>query len=525
MTAPNQSTQVKRGFALRALDMVERVGNRLPDPITLFIILALAVIAVSWIAASMNVSAVHPGTGETITAVNLLSAEGLRRILTQAVANFAAFPPLGLVIVVVIGIGVTEHSGLISVALRALVGAVPRSLLTATVVFAGIMSSMAVDAGYVVLVPMGAMLFAAVGRHPLAGLAAAFAGVSGGFSSNLLITSIDPLLSGLSEAAAQMVDENYVVHPTANYYFMAVSVFLVTALGTWVTARFVEPRLGEWDPSHGEAQESELQLAEATEREKKGLRAAGLTFLAFMVLLAILVIPSNGILRDPAAVAAGQPWYIQIAPFLGGIVPIIMIMFLLLGIVYGKVAGTIKSDRDVARMSSSAVAVLGSYIVLAFAAAQFIAYFDWSNLGRILAIGGANTLQGMGFTGVPLLVAFVAVSAFINLFIGSASAKWAIMAPVFVPMLMFMGYSPELTQAAYRVGDSTTNVITPLMPYFPVVIAFVQKYDKRAGLGTLISMMLPYSIVFLIGWTILFAIWMLMGWPLGPGVPMEYVPG
>ncbi len=291
-----------------------------------------------------------------------------------------------------------------------------------------------------------------------------------------------------------------------------------------MTARFVEPRLGEWDPSHGEAKESELQLAEATEREKKGLRAAGLTFLAFMVLLAILVIPSNGILRDPAAVAAGQPWYIQIAPFLGGIVPIIMIMFLLLGIVYGKVAGTIKSDRDVARMSSSAVAVLGSYIVLAFAAAQFIAYFDWSNLGRILAIGGANTLQGMGFTGVPLLVAFVAVSAFINLFIGSASAKWAIMAPVFVPMLMFMGYSPELTQAAYRVGDSTTNVITPLMPYFPVVIAFVQKYDKRAGLGTLISMMLPYSIMFLIGWTILFAIWMLMGWPLGPGVPMEYVP-
>src|SRR5690606_7208193 len=270
----------------------------------------------------------------------------------------------GLVIVVVIGIGVMEHSGLISVALRALVGAVPRSLLTATVVFAGIMSSMAVDAGYVVLVPMGAMLFAAVGRHPLAGLAAAFAGVSGGFSSNLLITSIDPLLSGLSEAAAQMVDENYVVHPTANYYFMAVSVFLVTALGTWVTARFVEPRLGEWDPSHGEAQESELQLAEATEREKKGLRAAGLTLLAFMVLLAILVGPSNGILRGPAAVAAGQPWYSRIAPCLGGIVPIIMIMFLLLGIVYGKVAGTIKSDRDVARMSSSAVAVLGSYIVL-----------------------------------------------------------------------------------------------------------------------------------------------------------------
>ena len=522
MTAP--ATPVKRGIALRMLDVVERVGNKLPDPITLFVILAAGVLVASGVAAYFSVSAVHPGTGETINAVNLLSGEGLRRILTEAVRNFAAFPPLGLVIVVVIGIGVTEHSGLISVALRTLVGSVPRVLLTATIVFAGIMSSMAVDAGYVVLVPGGAMLFAAVGRHPLAGLAAGFSGVSGGFSANLLITSLDPLLSGLSEHAARMVDEAYVVHPTANYYFMIASVFLITILGTWVTARIVEPRLGTWDPSNSDAREDEIRLDKATPLEMKGLRAAGITFLLFLALCAILVVPQNALLRDPAAVAAGEPWYIQVKPFLDSIVMLIMIMFLVLGIVYGRVAGTIKSDKDVARMSSSAVAVLGSYIVLAFAAAQFIAYFDWSNMGRIFAIGGANALQGMGFTGVPLLVAFVGVSAFINLFIGSASAKWAIMAPIFVPMLMFMGYSPELTQVAYRVGDSTTNIITPLMPYFPVVIAFAQKYDRRTGIGTLISAMLPYSIVFLIGWTILFAIWMLAGWPLGPGVTMEYVP-
>jgi aminobenzoyl-glutamate transport protein len=514
----------KKGLLLRMLDVVERVGNRLPDPITLFALFALLVVLASWLAATAGLSAVHPGTGDTVSAVNLLSAEGIRRMLTQAVANFTAFPPLGLVIVVIIGIGVTEHSGLIAVALKALVGAVPRSFLTATLVFAGIMSSMAVDAGYVVLTPLGAMLFAAVGRHPLAGLAAAFAGVSAGFSANLLITSLDPLLSGLSQEAARLVDPAYVVQPTANYYFMIVSVFLLTALGTWVTGRFVEPRLGTWDPSHGEAVEDELKLGEVTDRERRALRAAGIAFVAFVALLALLVVPQNGILRDPEAVAAGRPVYEQIRPFLNAIVTLLMLMFLVTGLVYGWVAGTIRSDRDVARMSSQAVAVLGSYIVLAFAAAQFVAYFGWSNLGLILAINGADGLRAVGFTGVPLLLSFIVVAAFINLFIGSASAKWAVMAPVFVPMLMLSGYSPELVQAGYRVGDSTTNIITPLMQYFPVIIAFAQKYDRRSGLGTLISAMLPYSVVFLIGWSVLFTIWMLAGWPLGPGAPMEYVP-
>ncbi len=518
-----EATAKKKSLFLRFLDVVERVGNKLPDPITLFALFALLVILVSWLAGSTGLAAVHPGTGETVRAVNLLSAEGIRRMLTQAVANFVAFPPLGLVIVVIIGIGVTEHSGLIGVALKQLVSAVPPSFLTATLVFAGIMSSMAVDAGYVVLTPLGAMLFAAVGRHPLAGLAAAFAGVSAGFSANLLITSLDPLLSGLSQEAAQLVDPNYVVQPTANYYFMIVSVFLLTGLGTFVTSRFVEPRLGTWDPSHGSGVEDEIKLGEVTPREKKALRAAALAFLVFLAVVAVLVVPQGGILRDPEAVAAGQPIYVQIRPFLNAIVTLLMLMFLVTGLVYGWVAGTIRSDKDVAKMSSDAVAVLGSYIVLAFAAAQFVAYFNWSNLGLILAINGADVLKAVGFTGVPLLLSFIIVSAFINLFIGSASAKWAVMAPVFVPMLMLTGYSPELVQAAYRVGDSTTNIITPLLQYFPVIIAFAQKYDRRSGLGTLISAMLPYSIVFMIGWAILFAIWMAGGWPLGPGAPLEYV--
>jgi aminobenzoyl-glutamate transport protein len=518
----------RRSWFLRALDGVERVGNKLPDPITLFVLFAVLVVVVSWIAATANVTAIHPGTGASVNAVNLLSAEGLRRMLTQAVANFAAFPPLGLVIVVIIGIGVTERSGLITVALKRLVSAVPESALTMTVVFAGIMSSMAVDAGYVVLTPLGAMLFAAVGRHPLAGLAAAFAGVSAGFSANLLITSLDPLLAGLSQEAAQLIDPDYIVHSTANYYFMIASVFLLTALGTFTTHRFVEPRLGRWNPQRaGDAEvthESSTDLATITPQEQKGLKAAGLAFLAMCVLFALLVVPTNAPLRDPEAVAAGAPIIAQIGPFLAAIVTLIMLLFLVCGIVYGVVAGTIRSDRDVAQMSSEGVAVLGSYIVLAFAAAQFIAYFNWSNLGLILAINGASALQTIGFTGLPLLVSFIIVAAFINLFIGSASAKWAVMAPVFVPMLMLTGFSPEVVQAAYRVGDSTTNIITPLMQYFPVIIAFARKYDRDSGIGTLISAMLPYSIVFMIGWIVLFALWTLLGLELGPGAPMHYVP-
>jgi aminobenzoyl-glutamate transport protein len=516
-------TPGRDGLMLRFLDAVERIGNRLPDPITLFVLLALSVVIVSAIAALVDVRAVHPGTGAEIAVENLLSRDQIRRMMTNAVANFTAFPPLGLVVVVVIGIGVTEHSGLVAVALRRLVTAVPPSLMTSVLVFAGIMSSLAVDAGYVVLTPLGAMMFAAIGRHPLVGLAAAFAGVSAGFSANLLITSLDPLLSGLSTAAANVVDPAYQVQPTANYYFMIVSVFLLTVLGTWVTHRFVEPRMGTWDPAYAPGV-PRTNLGEITPRERRGLGAAGVSLVAFIVLVAAMVVPRTGVLRDPEAVAAGAPYPVQIAPFLGSLVVILMVMFLVTGIAYGVVAGTIKSDKDVARMSSDGVATLGNYIVLAFFAAQFVAYFNWSNLGLILAVHGADALRTVGLTGLPLLLAFAVLSAVLNLFIGSASAKWAVAAPVFVPMMMLVGYSPEVVQAAYRIGDSSTNVVTPLMPYFPVIVAFVRRYDRRAGIGTLLSAMLPYSIVFMIGWLALFALWVGLGLPLGPGAPMHYVP-
>jgi aminobenzoyl-glutamate transport protein len=505
------------GTTRRLLDSIEAVGNRLPDPITLFVILIGLVMLVSWIATVAGAGATHPGTGEPILPVNLFSSEQVRRILTQMPQTFATFPPLGLVLVVMIGIGVAERSGLIESALRAFVSSVPPRAITATVVLAGMLSSLAVDAGYVVLIPLGAVIFHGVGRHPLAGLAAAFAGVSGGFSANLLLTSLDPLLAGFTGPAAHIVDPTYVVYPTANYYLMAALVPVFTVIGTYVTDRILEPRLGAYDASRGEAGPP-ARAEPLTPAERRGLALAGVVTLATLGLFAAAVVPAAGPLRDPD----GAMLIEQIAPFLQSIVALMLILFLLPGLAFGITTGRIRSDRDVSRMMSDTMATMGAYIVLAFVAAHLVAFFSWSNLGVITAVVGADFLQGIGFTGIPLIVAFVLVSATLNLFIGSASAKWAIMAPVFVPMLMMLGYSPELTQAAYRIGDSVTNILTPLMPYFPLVIVFAQKYDREVGIGTIISAMLPYSIAFALGGLLLLGVWLLAGFPLGPDAPLHY---
>ncbi|PPS44107.1 AbgT family transporter [Chroococcidiopsis sp. TS-821] len=508
-TPPEQSSSPKKsGWISKSLAFIEAVGNKLPDPLTLFFIFCLAVIAISAIAAAMNVSVVNPATNETITAVSLLTPDGIRRIVTEAVTNFTEFPPLGTVIVAMLGVGVAEATGLLAALLRQLVLIAPAKLIAPTVVFAGVMSNIASDAGYVVLVPLGAIVFLAFKRHPLAGMAAAFAGVSGGFSANLLLSPLDPLLAGLSQSAAQLIDPNYVVNATANYYFLAFSTLLVTLVGWYVTDKIVEPRL---DTYQGE---EETPIEELSASERKGLRWAGYALLAFVVFVLALLLPPQGVLRSPE----GE---IIPSPFIDGIVFLIAIAFLIPAIAYGAAAGTIRNDKDVAQSMGNAMSSLGYYIALAFIAAQFVAYFSWSNLGLITAVNGANFLRATGVTGSPILLLFVLLTVVLNLFVGSASAKWAIMAPVFVPMLMLVGFSPELTQAVYRIGDSTTNIITPLMPYFPIVVAFGQKYDKNLGIGTLISLMLPYSVSFLISWTILFFIWLFLGIPLGPGAPIR----
>lgn len=515
-----------RRLVLGSLDRIERVGNKLPDPLSLFAILIGITMVVSWLASAAGVGAVHPGTGNRIEAVNLFDGSQLRRIFVEMPQTFAAFPPLGMVLVIMLGIGVAERSGLIAAALKGFVRAMPAGLLSATVVFAGMMSSLAVDAGYVVLIPLGAVIFHSVGRHPIAGLAAAFAGVSGGFSANLLVTSLDPLLAGFTEPAAQLLDPTYPVLPTANYYMMIALVPAFTVLGAYVTDRILEPRLGKWDRSEagedfvdGDGDEASRPLTDA---ERKGLRWAGISVLLLSAAVAAMVIPSGAPLRNPDG---GEFLVQRIDPFLRSMVAIMTIAFFVPGLVYGVITGSVRSDRDVARMTAESMSSMGVYIVLAFAAAHLVAFFGWSNLGLITAISGAAFLQSIGFTGIPLLVGFVVVSATINLFIGSASAKWAIMAPVFVPMFMLLGYSPELTQAAYRIGDSVTNILTPLLPYFPLVIVFARKYQKDIGIGTLVASMLPYSVAFGIGGILLLIAWMLAGFPLGPGSPLEYVTG
>ncbi len=499
------------GFVDKFLHYVEKVGNALPHPATLFAIFALLAIVLSWVASQFDLSVAHPGTGELIHPVNLLSVHGLHMILTNMVSNFTGFAPLGVVLVAMLGIGIAEGSGLIGTALRLMVLSSPKRILTFVVVFAGILSNTASEVGYVLLVPLSAVIFLAVGRHPIAGMAAAFAGVSGGYSANLLLGTIDPLLAGLSQEAAQIIDPTYVVNPAANYYFMFFSTFFIAAAGTWVTDKIVEPRLGAYTGS-----EKPEEIKRLSAEEKKGLRFALVTAVFLVGIMLWGTIPANGFLRD------AETGSLLHSPFMEGIVAIIFITAAVMGIAYGVGAGTFKNDSDVMKGMGKSMETLGVYIVLVFFAAQFVAYFKWTNLGLIFAIEGAGVLQSSGLGSIPLMIGFIIITAIINMVMGSASAKWTIMAPVFIPMFMLLGYSPELTQVVYRIGDSVTNIISPMMSYFALIVAFMQKYDRKAGIGTIISTMLPYTFVFSIVWIVILVIWMIFGLPIGPDAPLTY---
>lgn len=500
----------KKSFVNKFLDFVEAGGNKLPHPVTLFFVFCVVIIGVSWICSKMGASVTYSELDrktmeifeKTLVVKSLISAEGIRYMFQSMVTNFTGFAPLGTVLVALIGIGVCEGSGLMAAVLRKVVTSTPRKAITAVVVLLGVLSNIASDAGYVVLVPLGALIFLSFKRHPLAGLAASFAGVSGGFSANLLLSTTDPLLSGLTTEAARLMIPDYFVNPASNYYFMFVSTFVITIIGTFITEKIVEPRLGSYTGEIENSHEGDL-----TDIERKGLRAAGISLLIYIIIMLVLMLPENAVLREDGLLKSFTSH---------GLVPALMLFFFIPGLVYGKVTKKIKSDKDVANMMGKALAGMGGYLALVFISAQFVAYFNYTHLGTYIAVEGAAGLKTIGFTGLPLIIGFILVSAFINLFMGSASAKWAIMAPVFVPMLMQLGYSPEFTQVAYRIGDSTTNIISPLMSYFAMIVAFAQKYDKNAGMGTLISIMLPYSICFLIGWTILLVVWYMFNLPIGP---------
>jgi aminobenzoyl-glutamate transport protein len=495
----------------RFLSAIERIGNALPHPATLFAIFAFGLILLSWLFSKMGLAAIHPRDGAAVLPINLISRDGLHWILDNTIVNFTGFAPLGTVLVAMLGIGVAEKSGLITTGLRLMVHSAPRRLLTFVIVFAGVMSNMASDVGYVLLVPMGAIIFLSVGRHPIAGLAAAFAGVSGGFSANLMLGTVDPLLAGISQEAARIIEPQYTVSAACNYYFMFVSTFLIAAVGTWVTEKVVEPRLG---PYEGAVVAEGEELRDLTAKEKSGLWWAFAVSMLLLVLVLIGLVPENGILRD------AETGSILYSPFMHGIVTFIFLGGLLTGLAYGIAAGTFRSDGDVVKGMKESMESLGLYMVLVFFAAQFVAYFKYTNLGMIFAIKGAEVLKASGLGPIPLMLCFVLLAAVINICVGSASAQWAFMAPVFIPMFMLLGYSPELVQGVFRIGDSATNLISPMMSFFALIVAFVQRYDPKAGIGTVIATMLPYSIAFMVGWMVLLVIWLLLGVPLGPGADL-----
>jgi aminobenzoyl-glutamate transport protein len=514
------------------LDRIEAVGNRLPDPATLFALGTLLLMLLSALAVGLQwqVTRVSGSGSETVQAMSLLSSEGLWWLLSSLVDNFVEFPPLGLVLVGLLGIGVAERSGLLPVLLRRLLTAAPSGLLTPATVLVGILSSVALDAGYVVLPPLAAGLFLAAGRSPLAGIAAVTAGVTCGFSANLFLTGLDPLLAGLSTAGAQVLDEGYRVAITANWWFMIASTLLLTLAGTFVTRWLVEPRLnklrldattttvhgkspGPKAPPPAEKPCDTANAEPAGTNETRGLRFAGL------FLLALMVTTVAGVLIPGAPLAGDGEHFPR---WMEAMVPLLFLLFLGPGLAYGVGAGTIRSDRDAVDMMGETIRAMGPYIVLAFFAAQFIACFNASRLGEMLAIAGGSWLAALGLPLAPLTLSFVVLVMFGNLMIGSASAKYAFFAPVFIPMLMQAGVSPELTQAAYRVGDSVTNGITPFNPYLVIILAFVRQYRPDAGLGTLLAMMLPYTLVFAPAWTLMLGTWVLLGWPLGPGGPLAF---
>ena len=517
----------RRNLFTRFLDGVEWLGNLLPHPVTLFAYLAIGIVVLSGILGAMELAVVDPrpagarGVAEDgmIRVVSLLDGDGLRRIWTSLTTNFTGFAPLGVVLVAMLGVGVAEKSGMLSAAVRAMVLGAPRHLVTVAIVFAGIVSNTASEVGYVVLIPLAGAIFYALGRHPLAGMAAAFAGVSGGYSANLLIGTIDPLLAGITTEAARLIDPDYEVLPTANWFFMVASTFLITLIGSAVSIFIVEPKLGKYDPSESDGTVLDDRMMEPLSKaEKKGLGAAGLALLGVLAVMAFTIVPEWGILRDPA-----NPTNPFSSPFFRGFVVWILIFFVVTGFAYGRVAGTMKNDRDIIDGMATGLSSLGLYIVLVFFAAQFVAFFGWTNLGAIIAVSGANFLQETGLTGPMVFFLFILMCAVINLSLGSASAQWAVTAPIFVPMLMLIGYSPEVIQAAYRIGDSTTNIITPMMSYFGLILAWATRYKKDLGVGTMIAMMLPYSIFFILTWSGFFFLWAFgFDLPVGPGSPTYY---
>ncbi|ELA9196709.1 AbgT family transporter [Vibrio parahaemolyticus] len=499
----------------RFLNFIERTGNKIPDPAILFFWALVITWAASALLSNVSFDLLNPRTGEALTITNLLTGEALSSFLANMVTTFTSFAPLGIVLVAMLGVGVADSSGFITTGLKKMLNFTPAKLLTPMLILVAIVSHTAADAGYVLVIPLGGIIFHAAGRHPLAGIAAAFAGVSGGFSANFIPSGIDPLLAGFTQTAAQVLDPEYVVNPLANIFFTGLSSIIIVAIGWYVTEKVIEPRLSNM-PIDEDA-EAAPDLASFSELESKAFRYAGWAMMAGIALLVVALVPETSALRSPQGEITAFS-----APIMKSIVPLIFILFIIPGYVYGKVSGKFKTSGDVIKAMADTMSTMGAYIVMSFFCAQFLSAFAQSNIGTLLALYGAEGLKAMNLSGEVTIVGMILLTASVNLLIGSSSAKWALIGPVLVPMLMAVGISPELSQAAYRVGDSVSNIVSPLMVFFPLVVVYCQRYVKGTGIGTLASLMMPFSIAMLIGWSIFLVAYWKLGIPLGIQAPYVY---
>lgn len=497
----------------RFLNIVEKVGNRLPDPSILFFLMCLGLAVLTWIISFFSITVKHPGSGDTIAIKSILSSDGLSMILNDAVKNFSEFPALGLVLAVMLGIGVSEKTGYFDKLMIQVVHKAPKKIIIPVIILVGILGNAAGDAATIVLPPLTAMVFIKLGYHPIAGLAMAYASALGGFSANVMIGMSDALLYAFTEPAAKIVSDNVHVNVAMNWYFIAASIIVLLPAVYWVTMRFVIPRLGTYDASNSDIKVDEENKG-LTPEENKAVFWANISFFTMIALLIVLAIPQNSFLRN-----AKTGSLLNDAPIINGVGLIILVLFLVPGLVYGIKMKVFHNSKDLGKMLADSMGSMGSFIVIVFFAAQLLAFLEWSNLGVIVAVKGASLLQGQN--GIVLILGIIILSALINLLIGSASAKWGILAPIFIPMLMLVGFHPAFTQMLYRIGDSISNPITPMMPYLPLLLSYAQKYDKRMKLGSLLSSLMPYTIILSIVWPLFMIIWYLLGWPLGPGGPLD----
>ncbi|WP_209329719.1 AbgT family transporter [Lunatimonas salinarum] len=501
----------------RFLNLIERVGNKLPDPAILFLVLMMFVWVLSALLAPIDFGEVNPRTGEKLNIQNLLSGAQLASFLSNMIQVFINFPPLGVVLLAMLGVGVAEHSGYINAGLKYLLGFTPASLLTPILILVAIVSHTAADAGYVLVIPLGGVIFYAAGRHPIAGIAATFAGVSGGFSANFIPSAIDPLLQSFTQSAAQIIDPSVELNPLNNIFFTGLSSLVVIGVGWYLTDRVIEPRLYRSAPVDDQLDDVP-KMEELQPKERAAFKLATAVMLVFLVAMVLWSWPDSSAMRDGTGKLTTSA-----APLMKSIVPLIFLVFWFPGVVFGFASGNYTEMKHVVASMSKSMGSMSHYIVMAFFCALFIDAFTKSNIGALTALKGANFLQSLQLPGQLTIVGIILLSAFVNLLVGSASAKWALISPIFVPMLMQLGISPDLTQAAYRVGDSVSNIITPLLPYFPLVVIFCQRYVKSTGIGTLVSIMLPYTLVLLVAWTVFLLVYWALGIPLGVQSTYEYL--